>query len=42
MAAVIIDYLKRIIFRIRWYTLSDRERYSYLWNRTKNGYGSYQ
>jgi hypothetical protein len=42
MSTAIIDYIKRILFRVRWYTLSDRTRYVYLWNRTKNSYSPYQ
>ena len=42
MSTVIIDHVKRILFRVRWYILSDRARYVYLWNRTKDGYGPYQ
>ena len=31
-----IYYLKRILFRLRWLIMSDRERYTYLWNRTRD------
>jgi len=30
----IVDYVKKILFRLRWLTMSDKERYAYLWNRT--------
>jgi hypothetical protein len=36
MYKTIMSYANRILFRIRWITLSDRERYAYLWNRTRN------
>ncbi len=36
MYKAIINYFHRILFRIRWIILSDRERYAYLWNRTRN------
>jgi hypothetical protein len=31
----IAEYIREILFRIRWLAMSDRQRYSYLWNRTK-------
>ena len=36
MYKTIMSYANRILFRIRWIILSDRERYAYLWNRTRN------
>ena len=36
MGAVIINYIKRIEFWIRWLTMSENMRYAYLWKRTKN------
>ncbi len=35
MTAEIVYYLKRILFRLRWLIMSDRERYAYLWNQTR-------
>jgi len=35
MITEIVYYLKRILFRMRWLIMSDRERYAYLWNRTR-------
>jgi hypothetical protein len=31
-----VNYLRRLWFHLRWLTMSDRDRYTYLWNRTKN------
>jgi len=28
-------YIKKALFRIRWLAMSDRERYVYLWGRTR-------
>ncbi len=28
-----VDYIKKILFRFRWLTMSPRERYAYLWVR---------
>jgi len=36
MITEIVYYLKRILFRMRWLIMSDRERYAYLWNRTRS------
>jgi hypothetical protein len=36
MSALVTDYLKRILFRVRWFFWSERERYAYLWNRTQH------
>jgi len=35
MTERIMDYIKQILFQIRWLTWSDRARYAYLWNRTQ-------
>jgi len=31
----IAEYVREILFRIRWLTMSDRQRYALLWERTK-------
>ena len=31
----IAGYVREILFRVRWLTMSDRQKYAYLWNRTK-------
>ena len=36
MARVILNYANRILFKIRWLTMSDKERYIYHWDRTRN------
>ena len=36
MEARIVNYIKKILFQMRWLIMSDRERYAYLWNRTRN------
>ena len=36
MVVRIINRIKKILFRIRWLTMSDRDRYAYLWSRTRN------
>ena len=36
MSMVIADYFRRLLFRLRWLIMSDRERYAYLWNRTRS------
>jgi hypothetical protein len=36
MCAAIVNRMKKIRFQVRWLTMSDRERYTYLWRRTKN------
>ncbi len=38
MSLVIVNYIKQILSQIRWLTMSDRKRYAYLWNRTKNDF----
>ena len=38
MSAAVVNYMRKIWFRIRWFTMSDRERYAYLWNRTKSSH----
>lgn len=37
MPALIVNHIKRTLFRLRWFFWSERERYAYLWNRTQNG-----
>jgi hypothetical protein len=32
---VIAEYIREMLFRVRWLAMSDRQRYAYLWNRTK-------
>ena len=38
-----VDCVRRTLFRIRWLTMSDKERYAYLWKQTReslyNGHG---
>jgi len=36
MCAAIVNRMKRIRFQVRWLTMSDRERYAYLWRRTRD------
>ncbi len=36
MSVVVAGYIKRILFRLRWFWWSEKERYAYLWNRTQN------
>ena len=36
MNMVIADYIKRLLFRLRWLIMSDQARYAYLWNRTRS------
>ena len=36
MSTVIADYIKRLLFRLRWLIMSDQARYAYLWNRTRS------
>jgi hypothetical protein len=31
----ITEYIREVLFRVRWLAMSDRQRYAYLWNRTK-------
>jgi len=33
--AAITEGIREILFRVRWLVMSDRQRYAYLWNRTK-------
>jgi hypothetical protein len=33
--AAVLERVKDVLFRVRWLTMSDRQRYAYLWNRTK-------
>ncbi len=35
MGVEIVNYLRKILFRMRWVIMSDRERYAYLWSRTR-------
>lgn len=39
MSAGIVNYIRKVLFGIRWLTMSDRERYTYLWNRTRSSPG---
>lgn len=36
MNTVIADYLRKLVFRLRWLVMSDQARYAYLWNRTRS------
>ncbi len=36
MCEAIANRMKRFCFWMRWLTMSDRERYTYLWKRTRN------
>jgi len=38
MGVVMVNSLKKLCFRIRWFTMSDKARYAYLWSLTKSGY----
>jgi len=29
------NYLKKVLFRLRWMAMSDRDRYAYLWRQTR-------
>ncbi len=31
----IIDYINKAWFHLKWLTMSERDRYAYLWNRTR-------
>ena len=43
MSEGIMNYIKQILFRVRWLVWSDRQRYAYLWNRTQETvYGDYR
>lgn len=35
MRTAISEYIREILFRIRWLVMSDRQRYAYLWEWTK-------
>jgi hypothetical protein len=35
MRTAIAEYVREALFRIRWLTMSERQRYAYLWSRTK-------
>jgi len=35
MKTAITEGIREILFWIRWLVMSDRQRYAYLWNRTK-------
>jgi len=35
----ILDYTRKISFSVKWLIMSDRDRYVYLWNRTRNSPG---
>jgi len=39
MSTGVVNYIRKVLFRVRWLTMSDRERYTYLWNRTRSGPG---
>ena len=39
MRVGIVNYIRQLRFRIRWVIMSDRDRYAYLWNRTRMVYG---
>lgn len=32
------NYLRRLMFRMKWLVMSERERYVYLWGRTRNSW----
>lgn len=36
MSEELAGYIKKILFRIKWLTMSDRKKYAYLWNRTRD------
>jgi len=36
MRMVIVNYINKVLFRLRWFCWSERERYAYLWNRTQD------
>ena len=38
MSAGMVHLMRRICFRVTWFTMSDREKYAYLWNRTKSSH----
>lgn len=43
MSAGKVNYIKKVLFRIKWLTMSDRERYAYLWRQTKDSlYSGYR
>ena len=35
------NYMKKVIFRLRWMFMSPRKQYAYLWNRTRNSWGNF-
>ena len=37
MSGAIFNSIKRILFQMRWLTMSDQKRYAYLWKRTREG-----
>ncbi|MFC2024372.1 hypothetical protein ACFLTJ_02170 [Chloroflexota bacterium] len=39
MITEIAGYVRKIMFRLRWFIWSDRERYAYLWSRTQRRLG---
>jgi len=36
MSMIIVDFISKISFQLRWLMMSDREKYAYLWNRTRD------
>ena len=36
MNTELINYFRKIRFRLRWFIMSERERYAYLWSRTRS------
>ena len=37
MGMRIVNYvIKKILLQVRWFTMSNRDRYAYLWNRTRD------
>ena len=36
MKVRIVNYINQLRFRLRWLTMSDKERYAYLWRMTKS------
>ena len=34
----IIGCVKQAVFWLRWLTMSDRKKYAYLWNRTRDNW----
>jgi len=31
-----VDYVRMILFQLRWIFMTQEKRYAYLWNRTRN------